>query len=67
LFGREYGIPFTSEEKTIVNQRDRKEKESKNFKKPFTFNRIHESSVFSPPVTSFMKNMKSDFKAVFIK
>ncbi len=45
----------------------REQNEKKQFVKPFTYNRLTDSTTFSPPVTSFLPNLKKEFPSVFNK
>ena len=45
--------------------REKESQERKNkFGKPFTYNRLSKSSVFSPPISSYMVNIKRDFPSI---
>lgn len=56
------------ENEKVIPIREIREKESnerKNkFGKPFTYNRLAKSSVFSPPISSYMVNIKKDFPSI---
>jgi len=68
LFSEIYGIPFIGHEKVKIDLKERAaSKEKDKFSKPFTYNKLHENSVFSPAVSSFTCNLKKEFPSVFNK
>jgi hypothetical protein len=50
-----------------MSKEEREMEEKKEFKNSFKPNRLKDSSVFSPPVTSFLSNLKKEFPRVFHK
>jgi len=63
LFSEINGIPFSSEDKVVIPVKDRQKPSS--YTKPFTYNRMHHASTFSPPVSSFKANLKREFGSSF--
>jgi len=64
LFREENGIPFSP---FVAKERLNKPGEKPEFKKPFTYNKLDQISVFSPPMSSFVGNLKREFPKVFRK
>lgn len=60
-----WNYPSIQEQRIIINQREKKELESKNHKDPFKYNKIQKYSTFSPSVVGNTLNMKRDFPSIF--
>lgn len=51
----------------VLSLRERRERENKNRRNPFTYNKLMNQSTFSPPINSFAINIKREFPSVFFK
>lgn len=60
-----WNCPSIPEKIEIVNQREKKELETKNRQDPFKYNQTQNYSTFSPSVVGNTLNMKRDFPSVF--
>lgn len=61
MFKPRTGVPFNGYDKPEFKKRQ------PLLKKPFTYNRLTDSSLFSPAITSIHRNMKSEFRAYIRK
>ena len=59
-----YAIPEIKTEEKKMTLQERLENEQKNKKKPFTYNRLMNSSSFAPAISNYKVNIKRDFPSI---
>ena len=67
LFSLVNGVPYIGHEKGEIKKISKEERAKLASKPNFKPNRLKDPSVFSPPITSFLPNMKKEFPRVFLK